>query len=92
MPQVAQWLVVLAIGLGPAGIAFYVWDYGVKKGDIRVLGVGSYLIPLLSTGLLIVFGKANSTGGVWLSAALIVAGAVLAGQDLLRGRGQSDVT
>lgn len=87
MPQGAQWLVVLGIGLGPAGTAFYVWDYGVKKGDIRVLGVGSYLIPLLSTGLLVLFGKVNSTGGVWLSAALIVSGAVLAGQDLLRGRG-----
>lgn len=65
MPQGAQWLVVLGIGLGPAGIAFYVWDYGVKKGDIRVLGVGSYLIPLLSTGLLVLFGKANSIGGIW---------------------------
>lgn len=90
MPQGEQWLVVLGIGLGPVGTAFYVWDYGVKKGDIRVLGVGSYLIPLLSTGLLVLFGNVNSTWGVWFSAVLIVSGAVLAGQDLLRGRGQID--
>ena len=32
------WLAVLAIGLGPAGAAFYLWDHAVKRGDIRALG------------------------------------------------------
>jgi drug/metabolite transporter (DMT)-like permease len=86
-PQGVEWLVVLAIGIGPAGSAFYFWDHGVKKGDIRVLGVGSYIIPLLSTGLLVLFGRAISTWELWLSCALIVAGAVLAGKNLLWGRG-----
>src|SRR4051794_6590781 len=34
-----QWLAVLGLGLGPVGAAFYVWDIGMKHGDIRVLGV-----------------------------------------------------
>ena len=33
-----QWLAVVALGLGPVGAAFYAWDIGVKRGDIRVLG------------------------------------------------------
>ena len=33
-----EWAAVLGLGLMPVGAAFYVWDYGVKKGDIQVLG------------------------------------------------------
>src|SRR5208283_2419846 len=36
-----QWMAILGLGLGPVGLAFYVWDYGVKHGDIRLLGVAS---------------------------------------------------
>ena len=33
-----QWLAVIGLGLMPVGAAFYSWDYGVKHGDIMVLG------------------------------------------------------
>src|SRR6185312_8577513 len=33
----AQWLAIAALGLGPVGAAFYAWDIGMKRGDIRVL-------------------------------------------------------
>jgi drug/metabolite transporter (DMT)-like permease len=85
-PQGTDWLIILAIGIGPVGSAFYLWDHGIKRGDIRVLGVGSYVIPLLSTGLLVLFGPAVSTWKLWVSCALIVAGAVLAGWEVLRGK------
>ncbi|NJM92582.1 MAG: EamA family transporter, partial [Rhodospirillaceae bacterium] len=32
---------IVALGLGPVGIAFFVWDYGVKRGDIKALGACS---------------------------------------------------
>ena len=32
------WLAVVALGLGPMGLAFFVWDLGVKHGDIKLLG------------------------------------------------------
>src|ERR1700730_10702549 len=34
----AQWLAITALGVGPVGAAFYAWDIGMKRGDIRVLG------------------------------------------------------
>src|SRR6266436_248884 len=37
-----QWLAVTALGVGPVGAAFYAWDIGMKRGDIRVLGAASY--------------------------------------------------
>ncbi len=77
-PAGTQWLAVLALGLGPIGLAFYVWDTGTKHGDIRLLGTGSYVTPLLSTCVLIVFGSAEMTMAVVLACGLIITGAVLA--------------
>ncbi|RMD92156.1 MAG: DMT family transporter, partial [Alphaproteobacteria bacterium] len=36
------WASTLLLGLGPVGLAFYLWDIGVKRGDIQLLGVASY--------------------------------------------------
>ena len=48
---IGQWLAIIALGVGPVGAAFFVWDIGMKRGDIRVLGAASYATPLLSTGV-----------------------------------------
>lgn len=77
-----QWLAILALGLGPVGAAFFVWDYGVKRGDIKALGAISYASPLISTLLLIATGKASATLAVLLGCLAIVGGAVLAARDL----------
>lgn len=79
-----EWLAVLGLGLGPAGAAFYLWDHGVKQGDIHVLGASSYGAPLLSTILLIAVGLADATWQVGLACLLITGGALLAARDLLR--------
>ena len=55
----AQWLVLVAMGIGPTGIAFRLWDRGTKHGDIALLGSLSYLAPLLSTLLLVLAGRAE---------------------------------
>ncbi|MYZ48643.1 aromatic amino acid exporter YddG [Propylenella binzhouense] len=73
-----EWLAVLGLGLMPVGAAFYVWDHGVKHGDIQVLGVASYAAPLLSTFVLVVAGFAEMTGRLALAAAFIAGGALLA--------------
>ena len=86
-PRGGEWLAVLGLGIGPVGAAFFVWDHGVKHGDIRILGAVSYATPLLSTALLIVFGRAEPTLAVALACLLIVGGAVLAARDLIRRRG-----
>lgn len=72
------WASVAALGLGPVGLAFYVWDLGVKAGDIQLLGVASYAAPLLSTLVLIFVGVAEASPTLILSAALIAGGAGLA--------------
>jgi drug/metabolite transporter (DMT)-like permease len=76
------WLAVLALGVGPTGGAFYLWDHAVKHGDIRALGAASYAAPILSTALLIACGLAPPTGSLLLAALLVAGGATLASRDL----------
>jgi drug/metabolite transporter (DMT)-like permease len=78
-----QWLALLAMGLGPVGLAFYLWDIGMKKGDIQALGAASYLTPILSTGLLILAGRGEASLALLAACALVVGGALLAAKDVL---------
>jgi drug/metabolite transporter (DMT)-like permease len=82
----AQWGAVLALGLMPVGAAFYVWDIGMKRGDIQLLGAASYIAPLLSTAILILAGFGAFTAHVAVAALLISGGAALASLELLRRR------
>lgn len=72
------WGAVLALGVGPVGLAFFLWDLGVKQGDIQLLGVASYAAPVLSTGALILAGAAEPTRGLLVAALLIAGGALVA--------------
>lgn len=66
---------LLAMGLGPLGTAFYLWDAALKRGDARQIGLLSFITPLGSTCLLLwVQGEAPNVS-VLLSAVLIVGAA-----------------
>jgi drug/metabolite transporter (DMT)-like permease len=68
----------IALGLGPVGAAFFLWDHGTKHGDLPLLGVLSYATPLLSTLLLIASGAAHASWSIALACLLIAGGAWLA--------------
>ena len=87
-----QWAAIVGLGLGPVGLAFYVWDIGVKHGDIQVLGAASYSAPLLSTAILVATGYAAYSHTLLVACLLITAGAVLAASDLLFRRPSSRTT
>ena len=72
------WFAVVALGLGPVGLAFYTWDVGMKRGDIQLLGVASYAAPLLSTLALVGAGITQPSSTIVIAAGLIAGGAALA--------------
>ena len=78
-----QWLAIIALGVGPVGAAFFVWDIGMKRGDIRVLGAASYATPLLSTAFLILAGFARPTATIAIAAILIAGGGLIAAKDMV---------
>ena len=73
-----QWAAVIGLGLGPVGFAFFLWDVGVKRGDIQVLGAASYAAPPLSTIVLVVAGQAAATWSLAGACLLITLGAGIA--------------
>jgi drug/metabolite transporter (DMT)-like permease len=70
-------LLLIALGLGPLGAAFYLWDAALKRGDARQIGILSYITPLASTALLLVVTGQPLNWSIGLAAALIVGAAVL---------------
>src|SRR6185369_11027553 len=78
-----QWLAIIALGIGPVGAAFFTWDIGMKRGDIRVLGAASYATPLLSTAFLIFVGFARPTATIAIAAILIAGGGLIAAKDMV---------
>lgn len=78
-----EWGAIALLGLGPVGIAFYLWDAGMKRGELRLLGVLSYATPVLSTLLLIALGLGHGGPLIWLAVALVVAGALLAASETI---------
>lgn len=80
----SQWIAVVGLGLLPVGAAFYAWDYGVKNGDIQILGAASYAAPLLSTLILLAFGFGEPSPRLLAACVLITGGASLAASGMLR--------
>jgi drug/metabolite transporter (DMT)-like permease len=81
-----QWFAIATLGVGPVGAAFYTWDVGMKRGDIRVLGAASYATPLLSTSFLILAGFAKASANIAIAAVLIAGGGLIAARDMFRKR------
>ncbi len=72
-----DWLLLMVLGFGPLGAAFFLWDKALKLGDVRQIGVLSYLTPLASTVLLLLATERALAWNVALAATLIIGGALL---------------
>lgn len=72
-----DWALIAAMGLGPLGAAFFLWDKALKLGDPRHIGILSYVTPLASTLLLMLVSGRPFTWGIAAAAILIIGAAVL---------------
>lgn len=82
----AEWIAVFALALGPVGLAFYVWDIGVKQGNIQILGAFSYAAPVLSTIALVAAGYASLSWTLVVATLLVSLGALIAAKDMVFNR------
>ncbi|MDW6022340.1 DMT family transporter [Mesorhizobium sp. BAC0120] len=81
-PSAQEWLAIALLGMLPMGLAIFLWDYGMKKGDIQALGAFSYVEPFIGALLVaLLAGAALQLSLLW-SGCLVVGGAVLAGRSL----------
>jgi drug/metabolite transporter (DMT)-like permease len=72
-----DWLLLVVLGAGPLGGAFYLWDAALKIGDPRRIGLLAFLTPLLSTALLVVVSGDSLSWQLLIATALVVGGALL---------------
>jgi len=80
MPGLLAWVAMIAMGIGPVGVAFALWDEGMKRGDPRLLGTFAFATPVLSTLLLTVAGLAPFTAVTVLASVLVAVGGYVAAQ------------
>lgn len=73
----SDWLLLVLLGAGPLGGAFYLWDAALKIGDPRRIGLLAFLTPLLSTVLLVLVSGDSLSWQLLVATALIVGGALL---------------
>jgi drug/metabolite transporter (DMT)-like permease len=80
-PTPGQWAALVAIGAGPTGLSFGLWDRATKHGDLAVLGTVTYATPVLSTGVLLLAGRAEPHWTQAVAVALLLIGAWLSTRD-----------
>lgn len=73
--ETAFW--ILFGGIGPVGLAYYFWEIGMKKGNIRLIASLAYFIPIGSSVLIGLIFREALNGGLFLGGFLIAAGAIL---------------
>ena len=76
--------VLMYMGLGPMGGAFYLWDLAMKRGDPRKTAVLSYAIPVLSTLFLSVYLHVPMSAMLWAGALLVTVSVAMASRSHTR--------
>jgi drug/metabolite transporter (DMT)-like permease len=77
MPDAAGWLRLLYLGAVVNGLAYFLWFEALAGGPTALFGNLIFATPFLALVYLRIFVGTPLRGGVWLSLALIVAGAVI---------------
>jgi drug/metabolite transporter (DMT)-like permease len=72
-----DWGLLVLLGLGPMGAAFFLWDAALKRGDPRHIGLLSFITPLASTALLLLIQREPPTASLLVAAAMILGAAWL---------------
>ncbi|OZI66642.1 aromatic amino acid DMT transporter YddG [Bordetella genomosp. 11] len=74
-----DWSVAVQIVLAGAamGFGYAAWNFGILHGNIAVLAVASYFIPIFSSALAAVLLSAPLAAGYWNGAAMVCAGSLM---------------
>ncbi len=78
LPSNKELVTMITIGLTGQGLAYILWDYGIKSGHYYLLCTLSYFTPILSILLLVKFQYTMASDHLWIAATLVSLGACLA--------------
>lgn len=72
IPNAFEWFILAAMVLSTSGVAYFCWDFGCKKGNIKLLSILSYGNPIISTLLLMVFTTQHYNHYIAIACVLVV--------------------
>lgn len=78
IPSLKQSIIMICMGMTVSGPVFMLWEYGIKYGEHRFLFIASYFTPVISNGLLVMFGEAHSTLRLWIATLLVIISSIIA--------------
>lgn len=79
IPNTTELLTLIAMGLTTQGSAYFLWDYGIKKGNFKFLSIIAYGNPIIAVFLLVITGKSHYSDILMISTMLIAASGAIAG-------------
>lgn len=85
LPNSLEIVTMVLLGVFEVGLAYYFWDRAVKQGSVKVVGLASYSIPILSILLLVLFGFAQFQERMLLATLIISAAPLI---PLVKGKVQ----
>lgn len=81
MPSSTQITVAILTGLTGPGLAYQLWDYGIKHGNFRLLSSMTYFVRILAMILLVSFDKEPVTKALIVACSLASIGVFITGID-----------
>ena len=80
-PTWSEGSLAVITGISGAGIAYQLWDYGVKFGNIYLLSSITYIARITAMALLVMFGKEPLTLSLVIACLLASLGVFVSGLD-----------
>lgn len=80
-PTWTQGGLAVLTGISGAGIAYQLWDYGVKFGDVYLLSAITYIARMIAMALLVMFGKEPLTLSLVIACVLASLGVFISSLD-----------
>lgn len=80
-PTLSQGLMTITLGLVGPGLAYQLWDYGMKFGNARLLSVSCYFARIMSMALLVWFNKEPYSNTLVIACILAITGVFISSVD-----------
>ncbi len=83
VPQCSEIGMAITLGLAGPGLAYQLWDYGIKHGNISILSTGCYFARVSALTLLVCFDKEPFSRELVIACVLTCLGVFIGNLDLL---------
>lgn len=81
MPTMQQGSMSVLTGITGAGLAYQLWDYGVKHGEVYLLNILTYVARIFAMVLLVIVGKESFSWGLVAACGLASLGVLVSTVD-----------